>query len=169
MSTFFMHCATLYGRLGAAAQDAQAAKGRNIVKSKLNQEYIDKQTVNPSFAYEKSVPARAVDGRGRRSSDCGDTIEFFINIKNDTLTDVRFQIKGCNNTLTAAHAAATLVHGKPIKEAMRLSTPEEIDAAAKLPEPVKHCANLASDALKEALRNALVNSREPWRKLYRKS
>lgn len=121
-----------------------------------------------SFAYEKSFPTRAVDGRGKRSSDCGDTIEFFLNIKNDTVTDVRFQIRGCNNTLTAAQAAATLVAGKKVKEAMRVSAPEEIDAKAQLPEPNKHCANLASDALKEALRNAVVNSREPWRKLYRK-
>lgn len=129
----------------------------------------DSGTAAPkSFAYEKSFPARAVDGRGKRSTDCGDTIEFFLNIKNDTVTDVRFQIRGCNNTLTAAQAAATLVAGKHIKEAMRVSAPEEIDAEAKLPEPNKHCANLASDALKDALRNAVLNSREPWRKLYRK-
>jgi nitrogen fixation NifU-like protein len=119
-------------------------------------------------SFEKSFPTKAVDGRGKRSSDCGDTIEFFLNIKNDKVTDVRFQINGCNNTLAAARAAAELVHGKPIKEAMRMAAPQEIDAVAMLPEPNKHCANLASDALKDALRNAVVNSREPWRKLYRK-
>ena len=121
-----------------------------------------------AYAFEKAVPAKAVDGRGKRSSDCGDTIEFFLNLKNDKVTDLRFQIRGCNNTLAAAQAAATLVAGKDIKEAMRLAAPEEIDAEANLPEPNKHCANLASDALKEALRNAVINAREPWRKLYRK-
>jgi nitrogen fixation NifU-like protein len=128
----------------------------------------DPKTNFPTSAFEKFHPETPADGRGKRSSDCGDTIEFFLNLKNDKVTDVRFQIKGCNNTLTAARAAATLVHGKHIKEAMRLSSFKEIDAEANLPEPNKHCANLASEAMKEALRSAVTSSLEPWKKLYRK-
>ncbi len=136
--------------------------------SEKNKPNTDK-SVNKRFLYEKCFPAKKADGKGKRSSDCGDTIEFSINLKNDVIDDIVFQINGCTNTFEAAKAAASLVQKKHIKEAMQLSSPQAIDERAKLPEPNRHCADLASEALREALRNALINAREPWRKLYRKS
>jgi nitrogen fixation NifU-like protein len=160
MSTFFNLWATLIC-------DSRAAAGCRLCKRRWI--LTDEKTDLSLSPFEKFHPIAQADGCGKKSSECGDTIEFFVNLKNDKVTDIRFQIKGCNNTLNAARAAATLVHGKPIKEAMRLSSPKEIDAEANLPKPSKHCANLASEALREALRSAVVGAREPWKKLYRKS
>ena len=43
-----------------------------------------------------------------------------------------------------------------------------LDNLGGFPEESEHCALLASDTLKEALRNYLAYKREPWKKAYKK-
>ena len=109
------------------------------------------------------------DGYGKGVSDCGDTIEVFIILKGTEIANAGFQIYGCVNTLLAARAAAALIKNQTIAQASKLATPETIDqAAGGLPEHAKHCADLAAQAVEQALREAVISVREPWRKLYKK-
>jgi NifU-like protein involved in Fe-S cluster formation len=43
-----------------------------------------------------------------------------------------------------------------------------LGALGGLPEESEHCALLAADALKEAIKDYLVIEREPWKKAYHK-
>jgi NifU-like protein involved in Fe-S cluster formation len=43
-----------------------------------------------------------------------------------------------------------------------------LNALGGLPEESQHCALLATDTLKEAIRDYLAMSKEPWKKAYRK-
>ena len=128
----------------------------------------DDKAVHRAIPYQKNTGPRTADGHGRRMSDCGDLIEFFIQISEDTVRDVTCHVSGCTNIFASARAAGMLVKGKIVKEAMKAATPDNIDQLAMLPEANKHCAEMAAEAMKAALTDAALSVREPWRKLYRK-
>jgi len=109
------------------------------------------------------------DGYGSSETDCGDRIEFSIKVKENVVVEASFEMRGCNFTLDVARASAALVRGKTIREARKATEPEEIDRSlGGLPEHNFHCAEMASDAMAAALRDAAMHVRDPWRKLYRR-
>lgn len=97
------------------------------------------------------------DGYGKRTGDCGDTVEFFLMCKNDILESVSFYIQGCVNTVACCNTVAKLVQGKTIESAWHIS-PEQVDNFLEtLPEDHFHCAELAVGALYLALADLKKN------------
>jgi nitrogen fixation NifU-like protein len=91
------------------------------------------------------------DGYGKRTGDCGDTVEFFLNCENDILKSVSFCVQGCMNTTACCNTVAKLIQGKTIESAWHIS-PEQIrEFLETLPEDHFHCAELAVGALYLAL------------------
>ncbi|SDU20047.1 nitrogen fixation protein NifU [Desulfobacula phenolica] len=91
------------------------------------------------------------DGYGKRTGDCGDTVEFFLICKNDIIESVSFYIQGCINTAACCNTVAKFVQGKTIESAWQIS-PEQVDNFLEtLPEDHFHCAELAVGALYLAL------------------
>jgi nitrogen fixation NifU-like protein len=110
------------------------------------------------------------DARAKKSGICGDTIEFFLSLDGDRVADVGFKVVGCKNTLACAQATAFLVKGRTLAEAGSLASPKWIEEMLEgLPEDSKHCLEHASETMKQALEDAVVRTRDPWRKLYRKT
>ncbi|MCP4603967.1 MAG: iron-sulfur cluster assembly scaffold protein [Proteobacteria bacterium] len=109
------------------------------------------------------------DGYGEKISECGDTIKLFLTIQQGVVKDVSYEVNGCTFTLACAHAVAQLARGKAVNEVARSTSPERIDElTGGLPEANKHCAEFASEAMAEALKDAVIGQRDSWRKLYRK-
>jgi nitrogen fixation protein NifU and related proteins len=116
-----------------------------------------------------SIPMNEPDGYGQCESECGDSVEIFIALDAGVVTDAGYRIQGCAFTLICGRAAASLLRGKTLAEARRTTRPEDIEAAlGGLPEANRHCAELASKAVSEALVDAAANMREPWKKHYRR-
>ena len=116
-----------------------------------------------------SAPIHRPDGYGRAESECGDTIEISVAVDAGVITRSAFQLTGCAFTLLCGRAAAEIIPGKTIAEARRLTAPALIAAALEgLPEANAHCAELASQAVAEALTDAAANTVEPWKKHYRR-
>lgn len=112
---------------------------------------------------------RHPDGVGQSVSDCGDSIEIQISLEGTIIKHASYTVHGCSFTLVSARAAVALIRGKTLSRARIAVTPETIDdALGGLPEHNKHCTELAAEAAQEAIKNAVVSSREPWKKLYRK-
>lgn len=83
---------------------------------------------------------------------CGDTMIFFLKIKNTIIQKARFITNGCGASFATASQTLLLIEGKTVKFAENL-TPEKIDEALNgLPEDHKHCADLAANTLKRALK-----------------
>jgi len=83
---------------------------------------------------------------------CGDTMEFFLKIKDDKIEKVTFITDGCGASVATASQTTLLIEGKSIDYAENL-TPEEIDKSlGGLPENHKHCALLAANTLKKAIK-----------------
>ncbi len=91
------------------------------------------------------------DGYGKRTGDCGDTVQCFLICPNDIIEHVCFQIDGCMNTIACCNTVAQFIEGRPVDYAWTVS-PEQIDRFLEtLPEDHFHCAELAVGALYLAL------------------
>jgi nitrogen fixation NifU-like protein len=91
------------------------------------------------------------DSRVRITGVCGDTIEMFLSIKNETILDVKFTTDGCGATVACANYVARTVKGKSIEEALGIEQDDVDRYFEGLPEEHKHCAKLAVMTLRALL------------------
>ena len=83
---------------------------------------------------------------------CGDDIEMFIKVKNDKISDISFQGKGCAICLAGASILTEHVKGKPKKELTRFSEKDMLDLLGiEVSETRKKCAMLSLAVLKDCL------------------
>ena len=107
------------------------------------------------------------DGYGKKIGDCGDTVEFFINLDGETISSLSYDINGCLNTNACCNAVVSLIDGQTVDAAWEV-TPEQVaDTLQSLPDDHFHCAELVVGTLYLALTNARENRRSPWKKMYR--
>ena len=106
------------------------------------------------------------DGYGRRTGECGDTVEFFLLVRKGTIDAVFFEIDGCLNTNACANTVAHMAEGKSIEDAWHITPEHIIDYLKTLPPQDHHCAELAAGAFYLALKNAGELQRSPWKKIY---
>lgn len=110
----------------------------------------------------------APEGIGRSTGSCGDTMEMSLRIRDDRVIDSRFLTEGCVITAVVGNMTSELTKGKSVQEALQIRPEDIITAVGGLPPEHDHCADLACTTLKEALKDYLVNKREPWKARYRK-
>lgn len=89
---------------------------------------------------------------------CGDTMQFFLKIKDNIIEKANFITDGCGPSVATASQTTLLIEGKSLDIAERLE-PEDVDKALKgLPLDHKHCADLAIRTLKRAIQK-YINER----------
>ena len=126
-----------------------------------------RQFLEMALGHERRERVVKPDGYGKRTGDCGDTVEFFLNTAKDRIRSVSYLTDGCLNTNACANTVAHLIEGKSI-EAVWEITPEAVIAYLQtLPPESRHCAELAVGALYKALADLTEKTRRPWKKLYR--
>ncbi|MGD9503613.1 MAG: iron-sulfur cluster assembly scaffold protein [Syntrophobacteraceae bacterium] len=105
------------------------------------------------------------DGYGKKTGDCGDTIEFFLMTDNGTLSSIAMETDGCVDTVACANTVAELAEGKNLEDAWEIVTPDAVAAYLETLAPSKvHCAELAVGAFYLALANAGETERNPGKK-----
>jgi len=108
------------------------------------------------------------DGFARVTGSCGDTMSIWLKVKNGAISDASFMTDGCGTTIAAGSMLTEMAKGKSISQAQKINQQDVLNALGGLPEESQHCALLAADTLKAALRDHLAMKREPWRRTYRK-
>jgi nitrogen fixation protein NifU and related proteins len=108
------------------------------------------------------------DGYGKRSRECGDTLEIYLMSRNGHISLASFYTEGCIYTIACANALAGMIEGKPIEEARGISARQIADFLESLPKAEMHCAELAVQTLRAALLDLRETERQPWTKFYRK-
>jgi len=108
------------------------------------------------------------DGFARVTGTCGDTMEIWIRAKNGSVVDATFMTDGCGTSIASGSMVTEMVKGKSISEARKISQQDVLSALGGLPEESQHCALLAADTLKEAIRDYLAMKKDPWKRGYRK-
>jgi nitrogen fixation NifU-like protein len=131
---------------------------------KIYSEKVIERWLSPQYMGQIDVP----HGYGKVKGPCGDTVQIFLNIKNDMITDARFLTDGCATTIAAGGMACELAIGKTLREAFKITKEVILEQLGGLPEESIHCALLASDTLRVALTDYLTSKNEPWRRFYKK-
>jgi nitrogen fixation NifU-like protein len=108
------------------------------------------------------------NGYARVTGPCGDTMSIWLKVNADTIINASFRTDGCGTTLASGSMVTEMVKGKSISEARKITQRDVLDALGGLPPESEHCALLAANTLKAAMRDYMVTKREPWKKGYRK-
>ncbi len=106
-------------------------------------------------------------GFGRIIGSCGDTMEIWLKVERNTVVAATFATDGCGATLVCGSMLTELVRGKSLPLALGISQQGVLDALGGLPEGNKHCALLAVNTLREAIKDYLALKKEPWKRAYR--
>ena len=94
------------------------------------------------------------DGIGEEGNPvCGDAMKIFIKVKDDVITDIKFQTFGCGSAIATSSMVTELVKGKTMDEALQVTPQDVADELDGLPPEKMHCSNQAVDALHEAINN----------------
>jgi len=121
-----------------------------------------------AFRTDRHETVADPDGYGKKTGDCGDTVEMFIRVRNHRIASLAFRIDGCINTNACANTVAHLTQGMATERAWEV-TPDEVAAFLKtLPADSFHCAELAVGAFYLALANYHHLKRNSWKRPYGK-
>lgn len=120
-----------------------------------------------AYNYHRFERIEQPDGYGKRTGDCGDTVEMFLTIgTNERIETVSIQVEGCLNTVATANTVAHFSEGRTVEEAWDI-TPEKVFNYLKtLEDDHFHCAELAVGAFCLALVNYRDLKTKPWKKSY---
>ena len=117
-------------------------------------------------ADHREIPAKP-DGYGKRTGDCGDTIEIYIKLDvTGKIIAVSYDTDGCLNTNACANTVAVMAEGRRAVEAWEITPEKIVEFLGTLPENETHCAELAVGAFYRALANYQELRKAPWKKAY---
>jgi nitrogen fixation NifU-like protein len=110
----------------------------------------------------------APDGFGRVTGSCGDTMEIYLKVRDGRVMNASFWTDGCGTSIASGSMVTEMAKRMDISEAQRISQYDVLAALGGLPKESEHCALLAADTLKEAIKDYLAFKKEPWKKAYRR-
>ena len=94
------------------------------------------------------------DGIGKVGNpQCGDVMWLYIKVKDNIITDIKFKTFGCGAAIATSSMITELARGKTLEEAKKISRQDVAESLDGLPPTKMHCSNLASDALREAIKD----------------
>lgn len=80
-------------------------------------------------------------------------LRVFIRVKENVITDIKYEIKDCSTSLACASIMTELAIGKNLDEAVMIEGENIANALGGLPENEIYCSNRAATALQEAIIN----------------
>lgn len=117
-----------------------SAKARNLIESQENMGTLE----NP-------------DARGKVRGWCGDSMQIDLRLMGEIIKEARFITDGCGATIACGSMITKMALAKTLAEARQISADDVIEALDGLPEDHAHCAELAINTLRQAVKNAVEN------------
>ena len=94
------------------------------------------------------------DGIGEvGNAKCGDIMRMYIKVKDNVITDVKFNTFGCGSAIATSSMATEMIKGKTLDEALTLSNKAVVEALDGLPAHKLHCSVLAEEAVRAAIKD----------------
>jgi nitrogen fixation NifU-like protein len=91
------------------------------------------------------------NGHGRVTGSCGDTMEIFLKIRDNSIEDAKFITDGCGPSLVCGSKVTELAKGRHPRDGLKITAEKVLDELGGLPEADQHCARLAADTLHAAI------------------
>ena len=82
---------------------------------------------------------------------CGDMMSFYINVKDDKISDIKFKTFGCVAAIAVSSMVSEMAMGKTLTEAKTITKKSVAESLDGLPKEKLHCSNLGADALAKAI------------------
>ena len=128
----------------------------NIIQSKILEAVRARYSIklieeanNPKNVGRMDEP----DGCGIIHGPCGDTMEFYLKVKEGSIEEISFMTDGCGPTIACGSMTSSLVKGLELDKAHDLTDKDLVKALDGLPEENLHCAKLAINTLGKAIDN----------------
>ena len=99
---------------------------------------------------------------------CDDTMEIWLKVNSDTISDASFMTDGRGTTIASGSMVTGMAKGRTVFHTQKISQQDVLNALGGLPEESQHCAFLAANTLKEAVKDYLITKKEPWKRAYKK-
>jgi nitrogen fixation NifU-like protein len=109
----------------------------------------------------------APDGLGRITDVHGRTMEICLKVRDAKVRNVSFWTDGCGCCIASGSMVTELAEGKTVLETQKITQQDILDALEGLPEADLHCALLAANTLREAIKDYLASKKESWKRAYR--
>jgi nitrogen fixation NifU-like protein len=138
-----------------------------LIEAEMRKIYSE-TTIDHSINPRNVGSLEDADGFAQVTGLCGDTMEIWLKVLDGIIVQATFFTDGCGTSIASGSMVTELAKGKSITEAQKISQQNVLDVLGGLPDESKHCALLAANTLKEAVRDYLTMKREPWKKAYRK-
>lgn len=142
-------------------------KFQELVRAEMRKVYSE-TVIDHSLEPRNVGDIENADGSARVTGPCGDTMQMWLKVKNGTISDARFMTDGCGTTIAAGSMVTEMAKGKGVNQAQRISQQDVLSALGGLPEESEHCALLAANTLKTAVRDYLAMKKEPWKRAYKR-
>ncbi len=138
------------------------AEWQQRLEREINRGYSD--TVIEHAMQPRNVGMlRDADGHAVYQGPCGDTMEIWLRVSRDRISQANFWTDGCGTSIAAGSMVTEMARDKSPLEAMEINQGDVLQALDGLPEESEHCALLAATTLKLAIADYLKKKREPWR------
>ena len=82
---------------------------------------------------------------------CGDMMTFYIKVKDNQLSDVKFKTFGCGAAIAVSSIVSEMAMGKTLEEARKITPALVAEELEGLPKNKYHCSNLGAQALNKAI------------------
>lgn len=92
------------------------------------------------------------DGTGKVGNPvCGDVMYLYIKVKDNKISDIKFETFGCASAIATSSAVTDLAKGRTLDDALKITKEDVAKSVDGLPPIKMHCSLLAIDALKAAI------------------
>jgi nitrogen fixation NifU-like protein len=114
-------------------------------------EEVYKRWRNPVHLQRMDAPS----SRATLTGSCGDSLTVYLKIEDDVVKKALFETTGCGSSQVSGEVACEYAEGKSVEEAGLIDGKDVLATLGGLPEENEHCAYLAAETLREAVRRYL--------------
>ena len=124
-----------------------------LYSDKVKEHFFNPKNLFKSVEEVKSYEKEA-DGIGEVGSPaCGDVMKMFIKVKDNKITDCKWQTFGCASAIASTSMLSVMVIGKTLKEAKNIKARDIVNELGGLPPRKIHCSVLGDQALRAAIKD----------------
>ncbi len=96
---------------------------------------------------------------GKIKGTCGETMEIYLKVEGETITDTSFITDGCRFSKICGYVATRLALEKTLDDAVRIGGDTILEVLEGIPKEETHCAYLAAETLQAAIHEWMLNNR----------